>query len=67
MQDLPCILRMLSQLSNSHVQKRMGTALRKLKPQEGKQKLKDGKTIGGIGRLTHARIDRLQVYYRLAI
>ena len=50
-----------------HVQKRMGTALRKLKAQKGKQKLKDGKTIGGMGRLTGARIDKLQVYYGLAI
>ena len=44
-----------------HVQKRMGTALRKLKSQKGKQKFKDGKTIGGLGRLTNARIDKLQV------
>ena len=50
-----------------HVQKRMGTALRKLKAQKGKQKLKDGKTIGGLGRLTNAKIDKLQVYYGLAI
>ena len=50
-----------------HVQKRMGTALRKLKAQKGKQKLRDGRTIGGIGRLTNGRIDKLQVYYGLAI
>ncbi len=50
-----------------HVQKRMGTALRKLKSQKGKKKLMDGKTIGGAGRLTGAKIDKLQVYYGLAI
>ena len=50
-----------------HVQKQMGTVLRKLRAQKGKQKLRDGKTIGGIGRLTNARIDKLQVYYGLAI
>jgi len=38
-----------------------------LKAQKGKQKLKDGKKIGGIGRLTNARIDKLQLYYGLAI
>jgi len=50
-----------------HVQERMGTALRKLKAEKGKQKLRGGKTISGIGRLTNARIDKLQVYYGLAI
>eukprot|EP00112_Aurelia_sp_Birch-Aquarium-sp1_P024624 Seg7860.1 transcript_id=Seg7860.1/GoldUCD/mRNA.D3Y31 product="hypothetical protein" protein_id=Seg7860.1/GoldUCD/D3Y31 len=50
-----------------HVQKRMGTVLRKLKAQKGKQKFKDGKTIAGMGRLTGARIDKLHVYYGLAI
>ena len=50
-----------------HVQKWMGTALTKLKSQKGKQKLKDGKTIGGLGGLTNAKIDKLQVYYGLAI
>ena len=50
-----------------HVQKRMGTALRKPKAQRGKQKLKDGKTTGGTGRLTGTRIGKLQVYYGLAI
>ena len=50
-----------------HVQKRMGTALRKLKSQKGKTKLKDGRTIGGANRLTGVRMDRLQVYYGLAI
>ena len=50
-----------------HAQKWMGTAPRKLKAPKGKQKLKEGKTIGGIGRLTNAGIDKLQVYYGLAI
>ena len=50
-----------------HVQKRMGTTLRKLKVQKGKTKLADGKSIGGVSRLTAARIDKLQVYYELAI
>ena len=50
-----------------HVQEQMGTALRKLKAEKGKQKLRDGKTISGIGRLTNARIDKLRVYYELAI
>ena len=50
-----------------HVQKRLGTALRKLKTICGKQKLCDGKSIGGRGRLTKKEIDKLQVYYGLAI
>lgn len=33
----------------------------------GKTKLADGKTIGGKGRLTKKEIDKLQVYYGLAI
>ena len=31
------------------------------------RKVRDEKTIGGIGRLTNARIDKLQVYYGQAI
>jgi hypothetical protein len=50
-----------------HVQKRMGTALRKLKKASGKKKLSDGKTIGGKGRLTDAKIDKLQQFYGMAI
>ena len=42
-----------------HVQKRLGTALRKLK--------KEKKGMGGKGRLTDAMIDRLQNYYGIAI
>ena len=50
-----------------HVQKRLGTALRNLKTTYKGQKLSDGKTIGGQGRLTKTLIDRLQNYYGLAI
>ncbi len=47
-----------------HVQKRLGTALRKAK--SGK-KLSDGKSIVGYGTLKASRIDKLQTYYVLAI
>ncbi len=50
-----------------HVQKRCGTALRKLKTECGTKKFDDNKTIGGKGRLTILRIDQLQIYYGLAI
>ena len=50
-----------------HVQKRMGTALRNLKLQYRGQKLADGKTIGGAGRLTDKTINSLQNYYGDAI
>ena len=50
-----------------HVQKRMGTALHKLKKQNVCQKLSDGKTIGGAGRLTESVINSLQNYYGDAI
>ena len=50
-----------------HIQKRMGSRLRSLKKSLGKTKLDDGKTIGGIGRLTDKVIDSLQVYYGKAI
>lgn len=46
-----------------HVQKRLGSALRDLKNCYGGQKLSDGKTIGGAGRLTDALINLLQNYY----
>ncbi|GFT72445.1 uncharacterized protein TNCV_1625031 [Trichonephila clavipes] len=46
-----------------HVQKRMGTRLRKLKLVYSKKKLSDGKTIGGKGRLTNSLIDKLAHYY----
>ena len=50
-----------------HIQKRLGGALRKLKNKYGSSKLSDGKTIGGYGRLTADRIDKLQTYYGLSI
>ena len=50
-----------------HAQKRMGTALRKLKDQYKGQKHSDGKTIGGKGRLTKVLISTLQNYYGDAI
>ena len=50
-----------------HVQKRLGTRLRKLKSKLGGRKLKDGKGIGGKGRLTKRMIDKMQNYYGLAI
>lgn len=50
-----------------HIQKRMGSRLRRLcKAMKGK-KLSDGKIIRGKGRLTDATIDKLQNYYGLAI
>ena len=50
-----------------YVQKRMGTGLRNLKTKYRGQKLEDGKTIGGAGRLTDERINSLQNYYGDAI
>ena len=50
-----------------HVQKRMGTRLRGLKKEWGREKLSDGKTIGGEGRLSASTIDQLTVYYGMAI
>ncbi|GFW34427.1 uncharacterized protein TNCV_500451 [Trichonephila clavipes] len=44
-----------------HVQKRMGTRLRKLKQMSSK--LSDGKSIGGKGRLTDRMIDLITTYY----
>ncbi|GFT53314.1 hypothetical protein TNCV_4234041 [Trichonephila clavipes] len=45
-----------------HVQKRMGSGLRKLKALWGEKKLSDGKTIGGKGRLTDAIISKLRTF-----
>lgn len=45
----------------------MGTALRNLKTQYRGQKLADGKTVGGAGRLTDKVINSLQNYYGDAI
>ena len=50
-----------------HVQKRVGARLRNLKKVTGNKKLLDGKTLGGKGRLTLKEIDKLQVYYGLAV
>ncbi|KAK3758696.1 hypothetical protein RRG08_056736 [Elysia crispata] len=50
-----------------HVQKRMGTRLRKLKNVMSGKTLSDGKKIGGKGRLTDAQIDSMQSYYGNAI
>ncbi|GFX76503.1 uncharacterized protein TNCV_2130541 [Trichonephila clavipes] len=50
-----------------HVQKRMGTRLRKLKLVYSKKKLSYGKSIGGKGRLTDSLIDKLAHYYGNAI
>ncbi|XP_028416155.1 uncharacterized protein LOC114539746 [Dendronephthya gigantea] len=49
-----------------HVQKRMGKHLMNLKSTT-KGKLKDGKTIGGRGRLKEEKIKQIQRYYGLAI
>ena len=50
-----------------HVQKRLGTALRKYKKDNKGKKLSDGKTVGGKGRLTDKVIDKMQNYYGKAI
>lgn len=60
-----CIISKLE--CTGHVQKRMGTRLRKMKLKLGKTKLSDGKTIGGHRRLTDANILSIQKYYGLAI
>ena len=49
-----------------HIQKRMGTALHRLKDDHKGEK-SDGKTIGGQGRLTTCLIDSMQNYYGDAI
>ena len=46
-----------------HIQKRMGIALRRLKDDHKGEKLLDGKTIGGQGRLSIGLINSLQNYY----
>lgn len=50
-----------------HVQKRMGTRLRKYKDKMKGVKLPDGKSLSGRGRLTDALIDKISVYYGNAI
>ena len=49
-----------------HVQKRIGSRLRKLKSSNKGLKLADGKGLAGKGRLTDSKIDVLQNYYGLA-
>ena len=50
-----------------HVQKRVGSRLRKLKSANKGLKLDDGKGLAGKGILTDSKIDVLQNYYGLAI
>lgn len=50
-----------------HIQKRMGSRLRRLKNKMRGIKLSDGKPLSGRGRLTDAVIDSFQVYYGKAI
>ena len=50
-----------------HVQKRMGSRLRKLKNEHKGKKLIDGKTFGGRNRLTDVQINSFQLYYGMAI
>ena len=53
----------------NHIAKRVGARLRNLVEtfKKNKQKLSDGKSIGGKGRLTGNQINRLQSLYRIAI
>jgi hypothetical protein len=60
-----CIPRKLECIG--HVQKRVGSRLRKLKNSKKGVKLSDGKGLAGRGRLTDGKIDILQNYYGLAI
>lgn len=50
-----------------HVEKRMSSRLTKLKSKMGRNKMSDGKTIGGRGRLTDTAIKVIQKLYVLAI
>ena len=50
-----------------HIQKRMGTSLRKYKSQKRGSKLQDGFSVGGRGRLSDAVIDTFQNHYGNAI
>ena len=51
----------------SHVPKRVGSRLHKIKSSNKGLKLDDGKGLGGKGRLTDSKIDVLQNYYGLAV
>lgn len=50
-----------------HVQKRLGSGLRRYKNDMKGKKLSDGKSVGGKGRLTDKVIDKMQNYYGKAI
>jgi hypothetical protein len=50
-----------------HVQKRTGARLRRLVKEKTASKLHDSKPLGGKGRLTQSEIEKLQIYYGLAI
>ena len=50
-----------------HIQKRLGTRLRKLRSALKGKVLSDGKSIGGRGRLTDVAINTLQNYFGMAI
>ena len=50
-----------------HVQKRLGTRLRKLRDEKKHEILSDGKKISAKGRLTDKIINKMQNYYRMAI
>lgn len=50
-----------------HVQKRMGSQLRRLRKEYKGKKLEDGRLISGHGRLTEKEIDNIQTYYGMAI
>ena len=55
------------ELCIGHIQKRVGTRLRKLKCPNTKTVLSDGKKLSGQGRLTEKFINKLQNYYGIAI
>ena len=50
-----------------HIQKRMGHPCREFKRKKKGMKLSDGKTVGGVNRLTDKIIQKFQNYYGLAI
>ena len=50
-----------------HVQKRLGTRLRKLRNEKKHEKLSDGKKISGKQRLTDKIINKMQNYYGMVI
>ena len=50
-----------------HVQKRLGTRCRSLRDSLKKQKLSDGKSISGRGKLTEKAINTFQNYFGMAI